>query len=170
MWVRALQSGALAPALLGTLGLAATVLLVAGLFSAALAAAGASSEVGQPGLPRAFAHAVAPIAVGYLIAHYFSLLLFEGQRTLILASDPLGTGANLFGTANLAVNFTLVSATTIATVQVIAIVTGHIVGVVAAHDRAVRLFPPRRAIQGQVPLLVLMISYTVGGLSLLFAA
>ncbi|MGQ0576912.1 MAG: hypothetical protein ACT4RN_22330 [Pseudonocardia sp.] len=54
--------------------------------------------------------------------------------------------------------------------QVAAVVTGHILGVDAAHDRAARLFPRRQAVAGQVPLLVLMVGYTVGGLSLLFAA
>lgn len=155
---------------MGTFGLAGTILLVAGLFSAAVTVAGTTGDAEQAGLPRAFAHSVVPIAVGYLIAHYFSLLLFEGQRTIILASDPLGTGANLFGTADRAVNFSLVTATTIATDQVLAVVTGHILGVVAAHDRAVRLFPPRRATLGQLPLLALMVCYTVGGLTLLFAA
>ena len=46
---------------------------------------------------------------------------------------------------------------------------GHICGVVSAHDRAVRLFPRRQAVAGQLPLLFLMIGYTVGGLLLLFA-
>jgi hypothetical protein len=169
VWVRALQSGTLDSTLLGTFGLAAAILVVAGLFSASVAAAGRFGVAGEPNLPRVFAHSLVPIAVGYLIAHYFSLLLFEGQRTLILASDPLGTGANLFGTAELAVNTAVVSPTTIAVVQVLAIVTGHIVGVVAAHDRAARLFSPRTAVRGQMPLLVLMIAYTVGGLGLLFA-
>jgi hypothetical protein len=58
----------------------------------------------------------------------------------------------------------------VATVQLVAIVTGHVLGVVLAHDRAVRLFPRGRAVLGQLPLLVLMVAYTVGGLLLLFAA
>jgi hypothetical protein len=57
----------------------------------------------------------------------------------------------------------------IATLQVVAIVIGHVLGVVAAHDRSVRLFPPARAVAGQLPLLALMIAYTVGGLTLLLA-
>nr|BFE88513.1 hypothetical protein GCM10020093_111140 [Planobispora longispora] len=58
----------------------------------------------------------------------------------------------------------------IASVQVLAIVIGHVVGVVAAHDRSVRLFAPVRAVAGQIPLLILMICYTLGGLTLLLAA
>lgn len=172
-WVRTVQSSSLDATLLGTIGLVATIGIVATLYSAAVRITGMVGEVEPSGpaeLPRAFAHSLIPIAAGYLVAHYFSLLLFEGQRTLILASDPFDSGANLFGTADLAVDFTLVSATVIATVQVVAVVIGHVLGVVAAHDRAVRLFPPRAATVGQLPLLVLMIIYTVGGLSLLFAA
>ncbi len=57
----------------------------------------------------------------------------------------------------------------VATLQVVAIVVGHVLGVVAAHDRSVRLFPPGRAVAGQLPLLVLMVAYTIGGLALLIA-
>jgi hypothetical protein len=58
----------------------------------------------------------------------------------------------------------------VAVLQVSAIVIGHIIAVILAHERAVRLFPSRRAAAGQVPLMLLMLAYTVGGLSLLFAA
>ena len=54
--------------------------------------------------------------------------------------------------------------------QVCAVVVGHVLGVVLAHDRAVRLLPRRHAVVGQLPMLALMVAYTVGGLSLLFAA
>lgn len=57
----------------------------------------------------------------------------------------------------------------VATLQVAAIVIGHVLGVVAAHDRSVRLFRPARAVAGQLPLLALMIAYTIGGLTLLLA-
>jgi len=121
-------------------------------------------------LPRAFAHSIVPIAVGYVIAHYFSLFIFQGQYTLNRVSDPLGNGANLFGTALHGVNYDLVAAAAIAMVQVCAVVIGHICGVVAAHDRAVRLFPRTQAIVGQLPLLVLMVGYTLAGLTLLFSS
>ncbi|MGH8827077.1 MAG: hypothetical protein ACRDVZ_05620 [Jiangellaceae bacterium] len=146
------------------------MLVVAVMFVAGTAAAGAAGTTASRRLPLAFAHSLVPIVVGYLVAHYFSLFLFEGQHTLILASDPLGTGADLFGLAGRQVNFSLANPMTIATVQVPAVVTGYVVGVIAAHDRAVRLFLPRRAVLGQLPLVVLMIGYTIGGLALLFAA
>ncbi|MBB4932285.1 hypothetical protein F4561_003105 [Lipingzhangella halophila] len=168
-WAGFLQSGPLSGVAGGTLGLIGAVLLVAVLLTMGARAAGAIAATPHAGLPTAFAHSVIPVAVGYLVAHYFSLLLFEGQRTLVLASDPLGTGADLFGTADHAVDFTIVTPATIALVQVIAVVCGHVLGVIAAHDRALLRFPRRRAVLTQIPLLVLMIAYTIGGLTLLFA-
>ena len=40
-----------------------------------------------------------PIAVGYLIAHYLTYLLIDGQRIVIALSDPFQRGWDLFGTA-----------------------------------------------------------------------
>jgi hypothetical protein len=96
-------------------------------------------------------------------------LLFIGQSTLIQLSDPLGTGADWLGTANLVVDGTFRGAALVALIQVTAIVVGHVLAVVLAHDRAVRLLPHRHAVVGQLPMLLLMVGYTVGGLALLFA-
>ena len=85
-------------------------------------------------------------------------------------SDPLGTGANWLGTGALQPWPALISPGLVAGIQVVAIVTGHVVGVVLAHEQAVRLFPRRAAVVGQVPLLILMVLYTVGGLTLLFSS
>ncbi|HEY3003141.1 MAG TPA: hypothetical protein VGJ44_12410, partial [Kribbellaceae bacterium] len=121
-------------------------------------------------LPGLFAHSVVPIALGYVVAHYLTLFVLEGQRTAILVSDPLSRGWNLFGTGLLAVNTGIANhSTAIATAQVAAVLTGHVLGVVSAHDRAVALFPRRSALAGQLPLLVVMVGYTVGGLTLLFS-
>lgn len=111
-----------------------------------------------------------PIMLAYAIAHYFSLLVFEGQSFVALLSDPLGEGWDLFGTASNTIDYTVISANAIAYVQVAAIVVGHVAGVVAAHDRAVELYPERVAVRSQYPLLGVMIAYTVGGLLLLLNA
>jgi hypothetical protein len=173
-WVVHAQSGPLSPDTANALGLLATVTLVGLSFTAVLRLAGRATGAQLPGgrrtLPGRFAHSLVPIAVGYVIAHYFSYLVFNGQQALILASDPLGNGADLFGTATDHVNYTILSMTLIALVQVFGVVIGHIVGTVAAHDRAVRLFPRSAAVRGQLPLLALMVGYTLGGLLLLFSA
>lgn len=159
----------LSPVMLDTLGLAVTIVVVTLAFSLASWLAGEVARRGPAEMATSFAHSIVPIAVGYLIAHYFSLLVFEGQASYILASDPLVDGSNWFGTASWEVNYGVLGVSAIATVQVVAIVIGHVLGVLAAHDRAVRLFPPREALMGQLPMMVLMILYTLGGLSLLFS-
>jgi hypothetical protein len=104
------------------------------------------------------------------VAHYFSLLVLEGQLGIRLASDPLGMGWDLLGTASFVPNLALVSATTIWYVQVAAIVSGHVAGVVTAHDRSVAAFPGRLAVRSQYALLAVMVLFTVGGLVLLSGA
>ncbi|MEJ7583006.1 MAG: hypothetical protein WKF43_02755 [Acidimicrobiales bacterium] len=85
-------------------------------------------------------------------------------------SDPFGGGWDLLGTVDRTINIQLVSPTTIAYVQVASIVIGHVVGVVAAHDRAVERFDARTANRSQFPLLAVMVLYTVGRLGLLLDA
>ena len=112
-----------------------------------------------------------PIAAGYLVAHYWSLWVYEGQNALIRLSDPLGTGADLLGTGDLTPDATLIQPTLVATIQVVAIVTGHVLGIVAgARARGHRSSTAARAVLGQLPLLVLMVGYTCGGLYLLFSS
>ncbi len=154
----------------GTMGLLSAIAVATLLYVGATVLGGvlSRSEPGrQPGL---YVHSLVPIAVGYAIAHYFSLLLLDGQATWILASNPFAQpGVDLFGTYGRAVDYTAVSTRTIANVQVSSIVVAHVLGVVLAHDRAVRE-NPRRATVGQVPLVAVMVAFTVGGLSLLLSA
>jgi hypothetical protein len=58
----------------------------------------------------------------------------------------------------------------LATIKVMAVVTGHVAAVVVAHDRAIALLPRRHQITGQLPLLMVMVGFTAGGLYLLFNA
>ena len=157
-------------ALLGTLGLLGSIAFVVATYQ--LASRGSrwlarASGSWRERLDWSFVHSLVPIAVGYTIAHYFSLFVFQGQAGYILASDPFGRGWDLFGTADWRLNYLAVTTRTIALVQVGAIVAGHVLGVVAAHDRAVALFDGRDKARGQYPLLVTMVVYTVGGIALL---
>lgn len=109
-----------------------------------------------------------PIAFAYLVAHYFSLFVIQGQFVYSLISDPFGRGWDLFGTVDFAPDLTLVSPETVWYVQVVALVVGHVAGLAVAHDRAVALFEsPGHALRSQYPMLALMVLYTVGGLWLL---
>ena len=111
-----------------------------------------------------------PIVVGYNLAHDLSLLVLEGQRTAILASDPLGRGWNVFGTAELGVNTGIFDyPDVVAVLQLALIVLAHLLGVLVAHDRSLVALQGDRIVRGQVPMLVLMIGYTCAGLLLLFS-
>jgi hypothetical protein len=164
-----IDAGPLQNALLGTVGLLVMIALVAVTFEVATRASQRFRRSGDAGerLDRRFVHSLVPILIGYTIAHYFSLFLFQGQAGYILASDPFDRGWDLFGTADWKINLLLVSTTAIAVVQVCSIVTGHVLGVVVAHDRAVATFPRRTTLRGQYPLLVTMVFYTLGGIALL---
>ncbi|GAA3698583.1 hypothetical protein GCM10022399_13760 [Terrabacter ginsenosidimutans] len=110
-----------------------------------------------------------PIAGGYVVAHYWSLWVYQGQYAWRLLTDPLGTGADLLGTADLTPNDLLIAPTLVATIQAVSIVIGHLLGVLAAHERAITVLDRRAAVVGQVPLMVVMVIYTLGGLTILFA-
>ncbi len=169
-----LTSGQLANALIGTAGLLAMVALVYGVYVTAVRASSRylprSQRQQRDQLEARFVVSLLPIAVGYTTAHYFSLFLFQGQAGYILASDPFAAGWDLFGTADWRIAYTLVSTATIALVQVAAIVTGHVLGVVVAHDRAVATFSGKSKTDAQYPLLVVMVTYTTIGIALLVGA
>ena len=120
--------------------------------------------------PRLMAGSLVPIVIGYAVAHYATLLIVEGQRTAINFSDPLGRGWNVFGSAEMGVNSAIFNhPTAIAVIQLSAIVIGHVLGIIVAHEKAISLLPPATALRGQWPMLVVMIAYTSAGLVLLFS-
>jgi hypothetical protein len=111
---------------------------------------------------RLFVLSLVPIAIAYHLAHYFTYLLVQGQLLIRLASDPLGLGWNLFGTARYRPEIGIVGARAVWYTSVVAIVLGHVIAVYVAHVVATREFRDRRAALGsQIPMLVLMVGYTV---------
>jgi hypothetical protein len=169
-WWRDLVGGRADDYWLGTLALVATVAAVgAGYYAASWVAVriAADPTLTTRAVAASFAHTLVPIALAYAVAHYFTLILFEGQVLLFAASDPFGFGWDLFGTANDAVNFTWVSPRTIWYIQVAAIVGGHVIAVTLAHDRALQVFPRAAAVRTQYAMLGLMVGLTVLGLTLL---
>jgi hypothetical protein len=155
-----------------SIGLAAAIGAVAGFYALGIRGVRTVDPRRDAGeLARSFAHTLAPIAFAYAIAHYFSLLVFQGQALAYLASDPLGTGANLLGTANTQVDYTLITSTGIWYVQVTALIAGHVAGLVLAHDRALTAFPDdkRAAVRSQCWMLTVMVGFTCLGLWLLSA-
>jgi hypothetical protein len=169
-WISTVQSSALPAVVWNTLGLLALISIVLGSFSLAAAWMARYGDRPAAAYPRLMVPSVVPIVVGYAIAHYATLLIVEGQRTAINWSDPLSRGWNVFGSAELGVNATIFNYPTgVALIQLGAILSGHILGIICAHELAVRLLPGERALAGQLPMLVVMIGYTCAGLLLLFS-
>jgi hypothetical protein len=105
-----------------------------------------------------------PIAVGYLIAHYFTYLLIDGQRILIAIADPLQQGWDLggLGWAFLEPTSAFLPPGLVWTIQIAAVVGGHMVGawgghVVAALSSAEAGRSHRKR---EVPLAVIMVALT----------
>jgi hypothetical protein len=122
-------------------------------------------------LSRRFVHSLIPIALAYVVAHYFSLLVYQGQAMAFLISDPLGDGSDLLGTATATINYNVIGANGVWYVQVFALVLGHAAGLTLAHDRALVVYDRvRDATRSQYWMLAVMVAYTSLGLWLLSAA
>jgi hypothetical protein len=151
---------------------------------------GMASVPGAPSFRKlrdGFAHTLIPIAFAYLLAHYFSLFVFQEQAQFTyLLSDPLGTGTtDVFGTAHSpldlglfqigtddgGIDYQLLSANAIWYVQVGALVIGHVAGLTLAHDRATAYWGDyRQAARSQYWMLAVMVAFTCFGLYLLSVA
>ena len=113
-------------------------------------------------LAPAFVFSIVPISIAYHLSHYLSLLVIEGQVVIHRLSDPFGFGWDLFGTADYKVDIALIDAKFVWFFSVAAIVIGHIVAVYLSHAEAMRLFGDRRrALDSQLPMLALMVGYTM---------
>lgn len=126
------------------------------------------SELSVQDLALRFAFSLVPIALVYNIAHYYALLLVQGQSIIALVSDPFNLGWNLFGTASYKINISILDTKFIWDYQVYLIVLGHIAAVILAHLISLNTFPhSKKAMLSQIPMLLLMVGYTVLGLWIL---
>jgi hypothetical protein len=143
--------------LAGTLGLLLGVAVVAGL--------------AWLGGGRPFIHTLVPIAAVYVLAHYLTYVVFDGQRILFLASDPFGRGWDVFGTATSRIDYTLLSQNGAWYLEVAFVIVGHVAALTLAHDRALALYrDPRLAVRSQIRMLGVMVVFTMLALWLLFEA
>jgi hypothetical protein len=154
---------------LRTAGLIVFIAVVALTFTLAARATGGVNRRLRRALPGEMAHSLIPIVVGYIIAHYLSFLVERGQQSIFALGDPLGRGWNLLGLAHLHVNYLLSQhPSVLATMKVLSVITGHVVAVIAAHDKALRLLPAGHQLTGQLAMMLVMVGYTFTGLYLLF--
>ena len=115
-----------------------------------------------------FGYTLLPIAVVYHITHYATLLLSHGLKIISLASDPFGWRWDLFGTAHSFRAPILPEMGVVWHSQVGLILAGHIISVWLAHRVALRVFGSRgKAMLSQLPMLALMVAFTVAGLWIL---
>jgi hypothetical protein len=155
--------------LAGTVGLLGMVLVIAGLYRIGvigMRSLGGDHDARE--LSARFIHTLVPISLAYVVAHYFSLLAYQGQAISYLASDPLGDGSNIFGTASSSIDYNVVSANAIWYVQVGALILGHVAGLTLAHDRALATYTRiREATRSQYWMLAVMVGFTSLGLWIL---
>jgi hypothetical protein len=154
-----------------SVGLVLCVALIAGIYRLGIIGVrSVSPRYDKSELTHMFAHTLVPIGFAYVLAHYFSLLIWQGQAVGYLASDPLGNGANLFGTSSYQIDYTIISYAAIWYVQVAALVSGHVGGLALAHDRALSVYRNgEEAIRSQYWMLAVMVAFTSFGLWLLSA-
>jgi hypothetical protein len=145
--------------LLRTAGLLVFAGVVAGTFWLAARTTGGVDRQRRRELPGLMAHSLIPIVIGYVFAHYLTYLVERGQQTII----------ELFGLGGTQVHYVLsMHPSVLASVKVGCVVAGHIAGVIAAHDRALRLLPVGHQLTGQLAMMLVMVGYTFTGLYLLF--
>jgi hypothetical protein len=160
--------------IVGTVGLILCIAVVAGLYNLGIygmrSALRDITAEDHRALSLAFLYSLVPIAFGYMLAHYFSLLILQGQAIGYLVSDPLGRGSDLFGTASYLVNYNLISFAVIWYVQIAAIVAGHVGGLILAHERGLIEFKsPEAAVRSQYWMLAIMVGFTCLALWILSA-
>lgn len=138
-------------------------------FSGAARATGGITGEQRRALPGRLAHCLVPIVVGYIFAHYLSYLVERGQETVVRLADPLGRGWHLLGLdSGDVVYFLSMNPALLWTIKVAFVVGGHVLGVLAAHDQALRVIPVGHQLTGQLAMMLVMVAYTLTGLYLLF--
>jgi hypothetical protein len=161
-----------APKVVATLGLLAGVAAINVFYRLGIdGARSIGGTLDAAALRRAFVHSLVPIAMVYVAAHYLTFLLFEGQATFFLASDPFGQGWDLFGTASRAIDYGYLSQNGTWYLQVAFVVVGHVAALTLAHDRALALYTDATlAVRSQYWMLAVMVGFTSLALWLLSQA
>lgn len=114
-----------------------------------------------------YAYSLLPVALFYHLAHNLMHLAMEGGHIIPLLSDPMGDGSNYFGTRDVHIGH-LFTGHALWYLQVGLILIGHVAGIIVAHRAALRLYDDKRAaVRSLIPMLILMIAISIGGLYLM---
>ncbi len=115
-----------------------------------------------------YAYSLIPIAIAYNAAHYFVLFVNGSADMIRLVSDPFERGWNLFGTAAFAWSASSMRVESVWASQLLFILVGHISATYIAHRIAsLETKNERAAALGQLPMLALMVGYTIFALWIL---
>ncbi|HUO46186.1 MAG TPA: hypothetical protein VM470_05090 [Acidimicrobiia bacterium] len=147
--------------LLGTVGLTGAIYGGFSMLAARLASAGETTRA----VAARYAHTLVPLALSYFFAHYFTLVIFEGQQLVSAVSDPLGLGWDLLGTRNHKINF-FITPTGVWSVQIAALLAGSLATLTLGHDRALADFAGAAGIRVRVAHLTLTMLFAAAGLFL----
>ena len=136
--------------------------VVYGVFCHAIAMFGSGGRIPTRDIAGYFVLSLIPIAIAYHLSHYLSYLLITGQQIIPLVSDPFGYGWDLLGTSDYKLNIGILNAKIVWYVAVFAIIVGHVIAVYLSHLTALWVFEDRSAaLRSQIPMMVLMIAYTM---------
>jgi hypothetical protein len=151
------------------IGIVLLVVLSYGVYQLGIAGARRVGGRAAPAkLADVFAPSLVPIALAYVLAHYVTFLVVAGQSIAPVASDPLGTGANVLGTADWGTNESIVSAEAFWYMEVTFIIVGHALAVLVSHDLALRVYDRvADALRSQAWMVTVMIAFSMFALWLL---
>ncbi|MGE3744552.1 MAG: hypothetical protein AB7G25_02330 [Sphingomonadaceae bacterium] len=150
-------------------GLVVVPFLYLGIYALVLGWTALVTRTGQSVAPLAlaFGNSLIPIALAYNFTHYATLLFAQVEGLPRLLADPFDLGWRLFETSSRPEQLNLPMAL-IWHLQVAVLLIGHVAGVYLAHAQAIRSFATRRQVtMSQLPLLLLMLAYTMFGLWIL---
>ena len=151
-----------------TIGLCVGIAFIAAIYLGASRLIARRAQCSIRDVAVTLAPSLVPVVAGYTLAHYWSLLVFDGQIGFSQLSDPLGRGWNLFGTRGLQfVDFRILRSQTSAYIQASALIIGHVAGIAVAHDLTLTRWPNIAPRPLELPMLVAMVVFTVTGFSLL---
>jgi hypothetical protein len=115
-----------------------------------------------------FVLSLVPISIAYHVAHYLYWFFTQIQFVVPAASDPLAFGWDLFGGRDFVPDRAAIPLKVIWHTAIVAIVVGHVIAVYVAHRMALNIFGTRRAaLLSQIPMLLLMVAYTMTSLWML---
>lgn len=121
------------------------------------------------GVSRTFLPALVPLTAAFLVLRDPAEYVDDLHGMVTGLSDPAGVGWNLFGTAGLPPwSHVPAFVSAVGTAQVVALVVGHAIAIVAAHDRAAAL-KDKGLLLAKAPMLVALTVISCCGLAMLAA-